>query len=123
MLARLRALTTKNPAETLEFFNDSIEQSTGANQLSSRYGRVIVQRRLNKFQEAKAEVAELISEYPELSEFYIESSHIDRDNGEYLRSLETINIAYSKDPSNLAIAYSLIDSLMILNLPSEAKKY
>ena len=122
MLARLRALTTKNPAETLEFFNDSIELSTGAKQISSRYGRVIVQRRLNKFKEAKAEVVELIFEYPELLEFYIESSHIDRDNGEYLRSLETINTAYAKDPSNLAIAYSLIDSLMILNLPSEAKK-
>ncbi len=122
MLARLRAITTKNPAETLEFFNDNIEQSTGVQQLSERYGRVIVQRRLNKFEEARAEVTDLISQYPELLQFHIEASYIDRDSGDYLSSLETINSAYLKDPSNLAVAYSLIDSLMILDLSSEAKK-
>ena len=122
MLARLRAITSKNPAETLEFFNESIEQATGIHKLSGRYGRVIVQRRLNKFQEARTEVTDLIAQYPELSQFYIEASYIDRDSGNYLKSLETINLAYSKNPSNPAVAYSLIDSLMILDLPSEAKK-
>ena len=95
MLVRLRAsqwlrIQQKHSNSSMIAISSNRQEQ---NQLSSRYGRVIVQRRLNKFQEAKAEVAELISEYPELSEFYIESSHIDRDNIEYLRSMETINIA------------------------------
>ena len=79
-------------------------------------------RRLNKFEEARKEVSELITKNPKLINLYIESSSIDRDEGRYLRSLETINLAYGMEPTNLAVAYSLIESLMILKLPAEAKK-
>lgn len=122
MVARLKAITSKNPAETLEYFNDSVERFEGIKNLSARYGRAITLRRLNKFQEARGEVEELILKNPALINLYIELSNIDRDKGSYLRSLETINLAYGKDPANLAVAYSLIETLMILKLPSEAKK-
>ena len=122
MLARLRAITSKNPAETLEFFNDNVEQMEGNKKLSAQYGRVITQRRLNKFEDARNGIGKLISTNPNLIPLYIEASDIDRDEGNFLRSLETINIAYAKEPDNLAVAYSLIESLMILKLPLEAKK-
>ena len=120
--AKLKALSESDPINALQFFEDKLSDDDELSALASRYGQVIAYRSNNDFSSARKEIAQLVGNYPTEVSFLLEAARVEKQAGNYRQAFFYFSKAYKENPNYRAAAYGLVESALILDNGSTAKR-
>jgi predicted Zn-dependent protease len=120
--AKLRAETTRNPAEAIDYFKAVMNQGTPLQKDISRYGYALALMRVGKPEQSEEILRKLVQRYADQSHFYSALAEVEQARGDYPKALSWLETALQRFPSNRTLAMDYAQALLKAGKPEQARK-
>jgi len=120
--ARVRALLSDKPAETITYFKDQFRKGfTGNREIALNYGMAISLQRRAEYDAARQILFELLKNDPSRLSFQLQLADLDLESKNYGLALERMGSLYHSFPGNHAIAMQYSKALLAEENPQRAE--
>ena len=110
--AKLRVLTTNNPARLLATYEAELKEEKTGDRSPALYGRALVLARLGKTERASEELRKLITAHPERVRFRVALAKQQLVSGNTEQALATYQNAYGLFPDSKQVVRDYVDALL-----------
>ncbi len=110
--AKLRVLTTNNPARQLATYEAKLKEEKTGDRSPALYGRALVLTKLGKTERASAELRKLIEAHPERVRFRVALAKQQLVSGDTKQALATYQDAYALFPDSKQVVGAYVDALL-----------
>jgi predicted Zn-dependent protease len=110
--AKLRVLTTNNPARLLASYEAELKEEGAGDRSPALYGRALVLARLGKTERASEELRKLIAAHPERVRFRVAFAKQQLVSGDTKQALATYDNAYGLFPDSKQVVRAYVDALL-----------
>lgn len=110
--AKLRVLTTNNPARLLASYDAELKEESTGDRSPALYGRALVLTILGKTERASKELRKLIAAHPERVRFRVALAKQQLVSGDTEQALATYRIAYGLFPDSKQVVRAYVDALL-----------
>jgi predicted Zn-dependent protease len=110
--AKLRVLTTNNPARLLAGYDAELKQEGTGDRSPTLYGRALVLTKLGKTERANEELRKLIAAHPERVRFRVALAKQQLVSGDTEQALATYRDAYGLFPDSKQVVRAYVDALL-----------
>jgi len=110
--AKLRVLTTNNPARLLASYEAELEEEKAGDRSPALYGRALVLTRLGKAARASEELRKLVAAHPERVRFRVALAKQQLVSGDSKQALATYHEAYGLFPDSKQVVHNYVDALL-----------
>jgi predicted Zn-dependent protease len=118
--AKLRVLTTNNPARLLATYEAELKEEKTGNRSPALYGRALVLAKLGKTERASEELRKLIAAHPERVRFRVALAKQQFVSGNTEQALATYHDAYGLFPDSKQVVRGYVDALLRTNKAERA---
>ena len=109
---KLRVITSADPARLLADYDAQLKGTREATNAALRYGRALTLARVNKPDEARRELEELMKEDPERLNFRVSLAKLELENHDSDRALALYRDAYGLYPDSKMLVYGYVEALV-----------
>jgi predicted Zn-dependent protease len=120
--AKLRALTGKDDAATLHYFQTFQNQGTEEQRAVAQYGEALVYLKTQKFSAAEKILSNLVARYPHQSHYLTALAKCSVEFKQYDKALKMYQKAIKQFPSNNALKVEYVISLLKVGQPKVAQQ-
>ncbi len=110
--AKLRMLTTNDPARLLAEFEAEIEEKKQGDRSAAFYGRALVLAKLGKIDRASEELSKLVTAHPERVRFRVALAKQELVAGKTEQALARYEDAYRLFPDSRQLVHGYVDALL-----------
>lgn len=119
--ARIRALTTDDPMETVRMFRSNLDQGKFRDGDAERYGYALTLARTRQYDAARVEIQKLIERRPELPAYRLAEAEIETAAGRYDAALALYAAARRKFPGYTPLLRAHAEVLLKIKRAREAR--